>query len=204
MEFETFPKIARYKKRIVITEKVDGSNAQIGIVPILEDTRINIYYDPNCIAVISGESDGDTAHAIYAGSRNRWLTPGKTSDNFGFAAWVFEHAKELVKLGPGRHFGEWYGKGIQRGYGLEEKRFALFNTDKWRDEAGRRPACCGVVPVILEGEEADAQTAMSALAKNGSLLVPGFNNPEGIVIFHTGSHTYLKQTFDKDGGKWKE
>ncbi len=64
MEFETFPKIARYKKRIVITEKVDGSNAQIGIVPILEDTRINIYYDPNCIAVISGESDGDTAHAI--------------------------------------------------------------------------------------------------------------------------------------------
>jgi hypothetical protein len=78
-------------------------------------------------------------------SRSRWITPD--DDNFGFAAWVEANRDELLTLGPGRHFGEWWGSGIQRGYGLPkgEKRFSLFNVSRWGES---RPACCHVVPVL--------------------------------------------------------
>jgi hypothetical protein len=66
---------------------------------------------------------------LYAGSRSRWLTP--EADNFGFAAWVKEHAVEFRALGPGRHFGEWWGRGINRGYGQLIRWFSLFNVSRW-------------------------------------------------------------------------
>ena len=97
--FEAFPKIARLSREIVITEKIDGTNAQIYIT---EDGK------------------------IQAGSRNRIITPEQ--DNFGFARWVEENHEDLLLLGEGRHFGEWWGQGIQRRYNLEEKRFSLFNS----------------------------------------------------------------------------
>ena len=118
-EFQGFPKIARYSRECVITEKIDGTNAQIFI----------------------GEDE-----EFLVGSRKRWITPD--ADNFGFARWAHEHRDELLELGPGRHFGEWWGQGIQRRYGLDEKRFSLFNTHRWGEE---RPSCCHVVPVIDKG-----------------------------------------------------
>ena len=102
MEFTEFPKMARLSREVIVTEKIDGTNAQV------------------CI----GE-DG----SMLAGSRTRWITP--QDDNHGFAAWVEAHREELLTLGPGRHFGEWWGSGIQRGYGLKEKRFSLFNARRW-------------------------------------------------------------------------
>lgn len=102
------------------------------------------------------------------------------------------------------HFGEWYGAGILRGYGLTEKRFALFNSFRWADGSGR-PACCGVVPVLAKTSMMEAPTAIKAamerLEKEGSLIVPGFMKPEGIVIFSEASGTYFKMTFDGDGHK---
>ncbi len=64
---------------------------------------------------------------MFIGSRTRWITA--QDDNHGFARWVEGNKQELLKLGAGRHFGEWWGSGIQRGYGLQkgEKRFSLFN-----------------------------------------------------------------------------
>jgi hypothetical protein len=118
-EFVPFPKMARLSREIIITEKLDGTNAQVFI----------------------GE-DG----LIRAGSRTRWITP--EDDNYGFARWVHNHADELRGLGPGRHFGEWWGQGIQRNYSLTEKRFSLFNVSRWGEE---RPACCHVVPVLYRG-----------------------------------------------------
>jgi hypothetical protein len=109
--FESFPKIGRLSRNCTITEKIDGTNAQIYI----------------------GE-DGE----FLTGSRNRWVTPGK-QDNYGFSRWAHEHKDELMTLGPGRHFGEWWGLGIQRGYGLQEKRFSLFATHRWRDGRATRP-----------------------------------------------------------------
>ena len=95
-EFRPFPKIPRFDREVIITEKIDGTNASVHVT--------------------------DDGH-VFAGSRNRWLTWDQ--DNFGFARWVKEHEDELrTGLGPGTHFGEWWGLGIQRGYDLHERRFS--------------------------------------------------------------------------------
>ena len=117
-DFVPFNKIYRLNREVIVTEKLDGTNASI------------------CV----GE-DG----SIRAGSRTRWIST--EDDNHGFARWVSEHVEELQRLGPGTHYGEWWGRGIQRGYGLDHKRFSLFNVSRWSDEAVR-PTCCSVVPVL--------------------------------------------------------
>lgn len=169
--FVEFPKIARYSREVIVTEKIDGTNGQI-------------YVD-------------DTMTEVYAGSRSQWIGPD--GDNFGFARWVAEHKAELLTLGPGSHFGEWWGAGIQRRYGLTEKRFSLFNTHRWADEA-TRPACCGVVPILWRGpfDELDVNAILARLVAEGSVAAPGFMKPEGIVIFHTAAQWLLKKTIEKD------
>jgi hypothetical protein len=185
--FEPFPKIPRLKRGCVVTEKIDGTNAQV----IIDDD----YYEPEkCmreypVAVVEGLR-------IFAGSRTRLITPGKATDNFGFAAWVQEHAEELVKLGHGRHFGEWWGKGIQRGYGLDHKRFSLFNTSR---PAETLPACCFQVPVIYTGDfdTAAVDRCMDNLLKFGSYASGnGYPNPEGVIVYLSQARSLFKQTFD--------
>ena len=134
---------------------------------------------------------------VWAGSRTRLIYPGKDTDNYGFAGWVYENMDDIVKLGPGRHFGEWYGRGIQRNYGLAERRFALFDTSRWPAERPR-PACVDVVPVLHTGEfSTDAvEAAMLKLATYGSVAVPGFMFPEGVVVYHSASRASFKKTFD--------
>jgi hypothetical protein len=147
---------------------------------------------------------------MFAGSRTKWITPGKQTDNHGFAAWVKDNAEELFKLGPGQHFGEWWGGKIQRGYGLKEKRFSLFNTGRWaeRDRAGapllegqhEAPACCHVVPVLYSGpfSEQMIRSSLNDLQIRGSRAVSGFMNPEGIVIYHTAANISFKVTLEGD------
>ena len=102
-------------------------------------------------------------------------------------------------LGPGRHFGEWWGSGIQRGYGLPkgEKRFSLFNVKRWTEN---RPQCCYVVPVLYQGDFDTGVNldTMKTLAYGGSLAAPGFMKPEGVVIYHTAGNVLFKKTFEKD------
>ena len=110
-----------------------------------------------------------------------------------------------MEMGPGRHFGEWWGQGIQRNYGMAEKRFSLFNTLRWcegpgSDEPGgapNYPTCCHVVPVIYSGpfDMNWVERAMDCLRYEGSLAAPGFMNPEGVVIYHTAGHLSFKYTF---------
>ena len=138
---------------------------------------------------------------MFAGSRNRYLTVN--DDNFGFARWVHENSDELFKFGPGRHYGEWWGQGIQRTYDLEEKRFSMFNP-KWADQG---PSCVDVVPVVSTSTGFDTcmvDDAMETLRVHGSVAAPGFMDPEGVVVYHTGSDHLYKQTFDYDEGKWSE
>ena len=184
MEFVGFPKIARLSRDIVITEKIDGTNAQVTIV------ELEGHDMPG--ALINSEG-----LAMFAGSRTRWITPA--NDNHGFARWAADHADELFLLGPGTHFGEWWGQGIQRGYGLKEKRFSLFNTHRWGDDAVR-PSCCHVVPVLFTGQfDSEAiEYALRALESTGSVASPGFQNPEGIVVFHTAANLCFKKTVLKD------
>lgn len=83
---------------------------------------------------------------------------------------------ELRKLGEGRHFGEWWGKGIQRGYGLEERRFSLFNTARWHGGNPNLPDCCHVVPMLYMGPFAEDMIGdqMATLRVQGSMAAPGF------------------------------
>jgi hypothetical protein len=170
-EFKEFGKIPRLFREVVVTEKIDGTNA--------------------CIIV------SDDGTEIAAQSRNRLITP--EADNYGFARWVQEHKDELLRLGPGHHYGEWWGKGINRGYGLEEKRFSLFNVNRW---AAERPACCHAVPILNRGIGIDdgAQLSLDMLRENGSFAAPGFMKPEGVVVFHTALNGYFKATLEGDAG----
>ncbi len=187
MEFQPFPKIARLNRDCTITEKIDGTNAQVMLMPI----------DGPCSTEGSiAQVDG---FAIFAGSRTRWVQPGKQKDNHGFAGWVVANAAELVKLGEGSHFGEWWGGSIQSGYGLKEKRFSLFNTYRWNDDAVR-PACCYVVPTIYQGPfSTDAvDWSVTKLRVEGSQAAPGWKKPEGIIVFHHAKSHLFKVTLERD------
>ena len=168
-DFRGFRKIPRLSRDIIITEKIDGTNSQIYI-----------------------SEDGE----FLTGSRNRWITPD--NDNFGFSKWAHEHKTELMELGTGQHFGEWWGTGIQRRYGLDEKRFSLFNVGKWND--CNIPECCHVVPILYAGDfDTDAiNSTIETLATSGSMAAPGFMNPEGIIIYHSASGIMFKKTIIGD------
>lgn len=193
---QKFQKIPRFNREIIITEKIDGTNGVVYISqPYDEIVDPGTSYAP-------GIGTRHYSSKVYAGSRKRWLTVEK--DNFGFAAWVQEHASDLRKLGPGFHYGEWYGQGIQRNYGLDHKRFALFNVSEWADP-NWRPACCDVVTVLARAEvpgTIEIENALLKLRQDGSATVPGFMNPEGIVIFHTASGHLYKITLEHDE-QWK-
>jgi hypothetical protein len=189
-DFLEFPKIARLSRECIITEKIDGTNGQI------------------CIT-----EDGQ----FLIGSRSRWITPEQ--DNYGFAKWAMDRKEELMKLGPGRHFGEWWGSGCQRGYGLAkgEKRWSLFNVARWclAGETPQRipaadprvekfqdvlPACCSLVPVLYRGmfSTLACEAALAMLITGGSKAAPGFMNPEGIVCFHIAANVGFKKTIKND------
>lgn len=191
--FEEFPKIARLSRNCVVTEKIDGTNAQIYIAENAEPITLK----------------AGRVVPFLCGSRSRWIFP--EADNFGFANWAYDHVDELLQLGPGRHFGEWWGSGIQRGYGLTkgEKRFSLFNVARWSDERDRerfpndRPSCCFVVPVLARAQfdTAIVSAVLRRLAAYGSEAAPGFRKPEGIVVWHEAARVLFKKTLDGDGAK---
>lgn len=172
-EFQGFPKMARLSRECIITEKIDGTNAQVYIT-----------------------DDGE----MFFGSRTRWIMPGKQTDNHGFAGWCSDNKNELLKLGPGRHYGEWWGKGIQRGYGLDEKRFSLFNVSRWGEGATDTPKCCHVVPLLNRGEFTTdmAVRSIDFLNDFGSAAAPGFMKAEGIVVFHLRAGVGFKKTIIDD------
>ena len=168
IEFQSFPKVPRLNRDMCITEKIDGTNAQVCVLE-------------------TGE--------VLAGSRKRWITP--KDDNFGFAKWVAQNADDLRQLGVGHHYGEWWGSGVQRGYGLNEKRFSLFNVDRWSDD---RPECCSVVPVLYRGPF--CTSAISEVVENlrtfGSQAAPEFMKPEGVMVWHSAARHLFKVTLEKD------
>jgi len=209
IEFQKFPKIPRYNRPIIITEKIDGTNAQI---LVLENGQ------------------------VFAGSRSQWITPD--NDHYGFAAWVQQHEAEIREvLGPGRHVGEWWGQTINRGYDLDRRCFSLFNVCRWSDKkdpaeryrhttyqwirgehvekvkvATLVPPCCNVVPILYEGPWCDDENTvlqwgedprmvditLYRLSYEGSHAAPGFMKPEGIVIFHKQSGHLFKVTIEND------
>ena len=174
--FQEFRKIARLNRDCVITEKLDGTNAQIFI--------------------------GDDFQTMLVGSRNRWLDV--KNDNHGFYRWAMAHQDDLLKLGPGRHYGEWWGSGIQRKYGLtgNDKRFSLFHPKWEKILAGRKlgglpiPDGLGWVPILYQGPflTREVEDQIFRLRTFGSVCSPGFMDPEGVVVYHEAAGQYFKVT----------
>lgn len=213
--FVPFNKMPRLNRSCIVTEKIDGTNAQVVVWDDCEAGPIPaVPWVRQCGRLF-----------IAAGSRSRWITP--ESDNYGFAKWVLEHAEQLATLGPGRHFGEWWGSGVNRGYGLlnGERRFSLFNASRWnreifsQNEAHRLgeqadrpngdvvlrpfvapPDCCSVVPVLWRGifSSNTVNGICMNLAKTGSKAAPGYDKPEGVVVFHCASNEMFKVLIDND------
>lgn len=207
MEFRSWGKTPRLFRDVVITEKIDGTNSAV----IFEDvTLLDVDLVPSNELVVRGAY----LYRVGAQSKNRLITPGKTTDNYNFAQWVYEN-KELLfdQLGVGYHFGEWWGKGIQKRYGdLDYRTFSLFNTRKHAEVFFRTPELNGTpvnvesVPILYQGEfsEEAVHKVARELLKNGSAAAPFAPNPEGIAIFHTQSGQVYKYTFDgNDKGKWE-
>lgn len=184
LEFLPPPKSWRLFREIVITEKVDGTHA-----------------------VIRFDDNG----GIVCQSKSRIITP--ESDNFGFAGWAHRNQDKLFEyLGPGIHRGEWWGNGIQRKYGLTHKRFSLFNAVKFKDTVVADipeiddQADLAVVPLLYIGEF-DQEMILDLLYElrdYGSLAAPGFDKPEGVMIWHSSVQSFAKITLDNnDKGKWQ-
>jgi hypothetical protein len=206
VDFQAWPKTPRLFREITVTEKLDGTNAAVQIIPVANLDRITTedgdlieFFDPQPIAVVDG-------FAVYAQSRNRLIFPGKTTDNYGFAGWVENNAASLVEdLGEGIHYGEWWGQGVARKYDAKVKTFSLFNTARYADITFTTPNL-DVVPVLYEGENNTAAitAALTLLGAGGSVASPGFMNPEGVIVFHSASRQVFKVTLDSnDAGKWE-
>ncbi|MDY0087096.1 MAG: RNA ligase family protein [Coriobacteriia bacterium] len=195
IEHPKYPKIPRFEKLVwSITEKIDGTNGIVHIVPCLPDgTRDGVYLrDAGCVSIVGGPTEGED-FAVFAGSRARWLQPGKQTDNYGFAQWVVDNAAELVSLlGPGTHYGEWWGAGIQRRYDQQEKRFSLFAPWRYPHIPEARDHDAGgcivsKVPLLDIGSDlVRLDTAVklwtALLLRDGSIAAPGYPNPEGLVV----------------------
>jgi hypothetical protein len=163
--FVQWPKIPRYKnEKITITEKIDGTNGAI---------------------IITEWGD------VFAQSRNRLLTSNCSDDNFGFGSWVEYNKSDLLHLGVGYHFGEWWGLGIQRRYGMKQKAFSIFNTFR---PADKLPEIVRQVPILSD----DIDEALTLLKEQGSQAAPGFMNPEGIVIYSHLHKTRYKIILEED------
>lgn len=194
-EFKPWPKIARLNRNIVVTEKIDGTNAAVGILSAAEQADLGIW---------TPGADEEPAPLVYAQSRTRLITP--EDDNFGFAKWVQTHSSRLAELlGPGLHFGEWWGSGIQRNYGLVgRRRFSLFNVARFGDPAGGLDAFeaidMRVVPTLYEGpfDQGAIEDSIALLRDAGSMAEPGFMKPEGIVVYMSASRTMHKVTIEGD------
>lgn len=170
-EFRAWPKTPRLRRPVTITEKIDGTNA----------------------AVIVG-LDGE----VSAQSRKRIITPDE--DNFGFARWVADNADYLADtLGEGYHFGEWWGQGIQRRYGMDKKVFSLFNVRRFGDVEFELDEL-RTVPVLYRGvfDEHVIDVQLDLLRSGGSYAAPEYMNPEGICVFHEDAGQVFKVLIEND------
>lgn len=158
-KFEPWPKTLHVDKvmgNVIVTEKIDGTNA--------------------CIVF---QDDG----YMFTQSRNRIITPDQ--DNQGFAKWAYRNQKNLFYIfGPGRHYGEWWGKKIGRTYNMQHNVFSVFNNGRF---------------YRTDGNDMDS---MSTRAQEGPL----FDQVSAVPLIYTGvygSEQMVEKVFEFETGKSK-
>lgn len=216
VQFEEWPKTTRLFRDCIITEKLDGTNACVIF------KKLDMKNPNGSIGAIRVFARDGSYYGLFAQSRKRLITP--ESDNYGFATWALANHEELwYILGEGRHFGEWWGQGIQRKYDMPQKVFSLFNTTKWFAPVAADPGdspvqralemniCVDVVPTLeqCKFDSGRIRSVGNLLFETGSMATEKytgkiFDRPEGICVYHTASGAVFKYTFDNnDQGKWQ-
>lgn len=208
-EFRSWPEISRLARDVVVTEKIDGQNGAIHIERLKFSSSGELTILPG--DVVEHDNGNLTFMRLTAQSRTRLISV--KDDMHGFARWVTDNAAGLaVTLGEGTHYGEWWGYKINRGYGLSkgDRRFSLFNTERWAHLDGSQVQGLYVVPVLTAGLLFDTTgfdsgdcipSAIEMLEVEGSRAAPGYDRPEGIVVFHTAGRVMFKFTLDGDENK---
>lgn len=204
MEFKAFPKIPRVDKlNITITRKYDGTNAQILIG--YESCGCWAMNEVDCEGPICVNDNTDLDLGIKAGSRNRWLEP--ENDNYGFCKWVYDNSQELIAfLGPGRHYGEWCGPGINSGEGFTEKTLVLF--DQYRYDRTKLPKnviiAASISLINLNNLIQGRLDILKTILESTDQLKGNQAGIEGVVINVAGSlfkHVYREEDIPKPKNK---
>ncbi len=178
-EFKAYQKTLRLESiDVILSEKIDGTNAVINI-----------------------DTDGN----VLAGSRTRWLVDDGSNkwDNYGFGKWVAKNGAELGKLPPGTHYGEWYGKGINRNYGMTDRKLMLFNAPRYigLQQSGLLPSCVELETVIHTCGPLDLYDHIEFFKQEaedrGSWHVPGFMKVEGLIVRIPKVDKVFKVVWDK-------
>jgi hypothetical protein len=214
-EFRAWPKIANLTDTVTVTEMLDGAGAFAIHIERLKFDASSGTLEIRPGDVIDFNSGDMSFFRLTAQSRTRLITP--RDDNHGFAKWVAENASGIAAtLGEGIHYGEWWGYKINRSYGLSkgDKRFSLYNTERWARLDGSQVPGLWCVPVLATGTLLDPELltyedvetwagiygpvseAVAQLRESGSLAAPGYEKPEGIVVFHTGGRVMFKYVLE--------
>jgi len=213
-EFRNYGKIPRWvNEHVWVSEKIDGSNSCV-VIEKLTTAEVTYFWGIQAPDAVKFLYFKDEAYVVRAQSRNKFITPGKGKDNFGFAQYVLDNADALVSvLGVGYHYGEYYGSGIQSGYGLltGEKHFALFPThrvSRLSDNFEQIMSIPGleIAPELYEGPFGEGnciEDCLNLLRENGSFAhsARGFARPEGVVVQFKLSGARYKAFVVEDGPK---
>lgn len=203
LEFRKWGKTARWGSPFDITEKLDGTNAAVLIREVTPELEAEyLAGDAEPWRMLFNELGPQ--YAVAAQSRTRVITP--RDDNYGFARWVWDNADTLVAdLGPGTHYGEWWGAKIQRAYGLTngERYFSLFDHKRYGAEFEWNTLTpnLSLVPLMNYDDEFTMEAlsdAVTALKEHGSFAHSGkFDRPEGVVVHWHHNDMRLKYILDK-------
>ena len=163
----------------------------------------------------SQKINGTNCHVVFdngkwlAASKNRYLK--KDSDHFGFYRFVEENYIELFNiLGPGTHYGEWCGKGIQNGEGLSNRHWVLFsqkyvNILNFTKKNILENHICYKAPIIIQGRPVDFRLKTVKEIENKALNFISRGSffsdcpAEGIITQIEGESVFYKSYVVKNG-----
>jgi hypothetical protein len=220
IEFQPNPKVPRLFRSALISEKIDGTSSCVivqpdGTVQAGSKNRLLTLEQDNFGFCAWVKQHEDELRALGTGlHRGEWWGSGiqrayglKNGERhfslFNVSRWnrqIWEENEDArvlheVRLiaGAKRRAGEWPEGQLPQ---------------VTRREFVPPPPCCEVVPVLSRGvfSSTCVNDCLSRLEGQGSVAMPGYDRPEGVVVFHEASGTFFKVTLENDeqskGEQW--